>query len=115
MEQMINLFEEFLMKAITMTENFIEIDLEKDFNFENFTDNRERLFLILDQTSLQIDWSLASSEKKQEINRRIEYIIKLDEKVLTKLQEHQQELKREIERTVRQKDNIKGYNLNDVK
>ena len=47
--------------------------------------------------------------------KQIEYIKKLDEKLIVKLQEHQQEVKSEIERTVRSKENVKGYNLNDVK
>lgn len=115
MEQFTLLFEEFLMKAITMTENFIALDLAKDIDFESFTNNRERLLQVLDQISRQIDWNLVKEETKTEMNRRIDYMKKLDEKLVVKLQEYQQEVKRDIEQTVRQKDNVKGYNLNDVK
>jgi hypothetical protein len=115
MEQFTLLFEEYLLKAINMTENFLSCDLDESVNFEQFTDNRERLFHVIDQISRQIDWNQVSEEKRSELNRQIEYIKKLDEKLLVKLQEHQQEVRKEIERTVRQKDNIKGYNLTDVK
>lgn len=115
MEQFTLLFEEFIMKAITMTESMIASDFSQDINFEQFTANRERLFHVLDQISKQINWNEVAEEKRTELNRQIDYIKKLDEKLLVKLQEHQAELRLEIERTVRQKDNIKGYNLSDVK
>lgn len=115
MEQFTLLFEEFIMKAITMTEKVLSWDLSKEFDFENFTNNRERLFMIMDQISKQIDWNNVSDEKKNELNRKIDYIKKLDEKLIVKLQEYQLEVKQEIERTVRSKENVKGYNLTDVK
>lgn len=115
MENILNLFEEFIMKAITMTENFLESDFSKEVNFENFTSNRERLFLVIDQISKEIDWAEIQEDKKTEFHRRIEYIKKLDEKLIVKLQSYQAEVKKDIEQTVRQKDNIKGYNLSDVK
>jgi hypothetical protein len=115
MDKFTLLFEEFVMKAITMTENFLASDLSKNVDIESFTNNRERLLMIMDQISRQVDWNSVNAEKKDDLNRRIEYIKKLDEKLLVKLQDYQMEVKQEIERTVRQKDNIKGYNLNDVK
>lgn len=115
MEQFTLLFEEYTMKAITMTENFLNSDFSQDVNFESFTANRERLFAILDKVSKMIDWNQVAEEKKSDLNRQIEFIKKLDEKLLVKLQEHQLELKSEIERTVRSKENVKGYNLTDVK
>ncbi len=115
MEHLLNLFEEFIMKAIAMTESFLESDFSKEKSFENFTANRERLFQIIDQISKEIDWTLVNEESKQDFHRRIDYIKKLDEKVITKLQNYQDEVKKEIEQTVRQKENIKGYNLSDVK
>lgn len=115
MEQLINLFAEYVMKAITMTETFLSNEFSGDLNFENFTDNRERLFNVIDQISKQVDWSEVNEDRKSEFNRQIEYIKKLDEKLLVKLQEYQSELRRDIEQTVRSKDNIKGYNLTDVK
>lgn len=115
MEQFTLLFEEFVMKAITMTENFLSRDLSQEVDFESFTNNRERLLMVMDQISKQIDWNTVPEDKKNELNRQIDYIKKLDEKLLVKLQEYQIEVKQEIERTVRSKDNIKGYNLSDVK
>lgn len=115
MEKLTLLFEEFVLKAITMTENFLQNDFSKEVNFEQFTSNRERLFQIIDQISKQVDWNTVADEKRSDLNRQIEYIKKLDEKLIVKLQEHQQEVRKDIERTVHQKENIKGYNLNDVK
>jgi hypothetical protein len=115
MENMIQLFEEFILKTIVLTENFLNLDLNQDVNFEGFTNNRDRLLHIIDSISQQVNWEEVSAERRDEFNRQIDYIKKLDEKVITKLQEHQTDIKEEIERTVRQKDNIKGYNLNDVK
>ena len=115
MEKFTLLFEEFLMKAITMTETMIAKDFSQDVHFGNFTSNRERLFLVIDQISKQINWTEVADEKRTELNRQIDYIKKLDEKLVVKLQEYQAEVKNDIEKTVRQKENIKGYNLSDVK
>ena len=115
MDKFILLFEEFIMKAITMTESFLSSDLSQDAEINSFTDNRERLFLVIDQISKQIEWNSVADDKRDELNRQIEYIKKLDEKLLVKLQEYQEEVRKEIEVTVRQKDSIKGYNLSDVK
>lgn len=114
MEKLILLFEEYVMKAVTMTETIINMDVDPSA-LEEFTANRERLFSIMDQMSREIDWNSASTEMKNELNRKIDYIKKLDEKLLVKLQEHQLEVRQEIERTYKQKENIKGYNLSDVK
>jgi hypothetical protein len=51
MEQLTNLFAEFVMKAITMTETFLANDFSNDVNFDHFTDNRARLFGVIDQIS----------------------------------------------------------------
>lgn len=115
MEQLTLLFEEFLMKAITMTENFIAKDFSQDINYEEFTTNRERLLQVLDQIARQIEWNQVKEESRTELNRRIDYMKKLDEKLLVKLQEYQEEIRKDIERTVRSRENIKGYNLSDVK
>lgn len=115
MENFTLLFSEYLLKAITMTENFLALDFSKEINFETFTDNRERLFQVIDQISQQVDWNTVADEKRSELNRQIEYIKKLDDQLILKLQQYQDEVKKDIERTVRQKENVKGYNLTDVK
>ena len=115
MEKLIHLFEEFILKAIVMTETMMARDFSEEIDFDHFTDNRERLFSVIEKISEQINWDEVSVDKKTELNRQIEFIKKLDEKLLTKLQEHREEIRSEIEKTVRQKDNIKGYNLSDVK
>ncbi len=109
------LFSEYLLKAITMTENFLALDFTKEINFESFTSNRERLLQIIDQISQQIDWNAVDAEKRNDFNKQIDYIKKLDEKLILKLQEYQEEVRKDIERTVRSKENVKGYNLTDVK
>lgn len=115
MEKFTLLFSEYLLKAITMTENFLALDFSKEINFEDFTNNRDRLFLLIDQISQQIEWNTVAEETRVELNRQIEYIKKLDDQLILKLQEYQAEVKKDIEKTVRQKDNVKGYNLTDVK
>ena len=115
MDKLTLLFEEFIMKAITMTEAIIVSDFSEGTQLDTFTENRERLFQIIDKISQQIEWNYVAEDKRTELNRQIEYIKKLDDQLLVKLQEYQTTLKTDIERTVRSKDNIKGYNLNDVK
>ena len=115
MNKMILLFDEFIMKAITMTESIMESDYRDATKLESFTQNRERLLSVLNQISLQVDWTTVSIDDRNEFNRKIEYIKNLYVKFLTKLQEHQEEVRNEIEQTFKQKENIKGYNLSDVK
>ncbi len=113
---MIILFDEFIMKAVSMTEALLLAeDYRHDEKLEFFTANRERLLLVVDQISQKIDWTIVSQESRTELFRKIEYIKILDEKLLVKLQELQAETKLEVEQTFKQKENIKGYNLSDVK
>lgn len=114
MDQFVSLLEEFMVKAIVKTEHVLAADLKNE-NLEEFVNQREKLFTIIDQISTKIEWNLVAEDKKNELNRQIEYIKKLDEELLVKLTAYQQELKKDIEKTFRQKENIKGYNLNDVK
>jgi len=115
MNKMLELLDEFVLKAIIITEEILKSDIFENINLEDFTENRDRLFLIIDQISKGVSWDEVAEEKKSDLNKKIEYIKKLDDKLLLKLQEYQTKLKQEIEQTVRQKDNIKVYNLNDVK
>lgn len=62
MEKFTSLFAEFLMKAITLTEDFLAKDFSQVINFEDFTENRERLFLVIDQISRQIVWNDVPAE-----------------------------------------------------
>lgn len=114
MDKFILLLEEFVIKAITLTESILEGEVEPD-RLDTFTANRQRLFLVIDQISRQVNWSEVTEDRKAEIHRRIDYIKKLDEKLMVKLQEYQIELRKEIEKTHRNHENIRGYNLNDVK
>ena len=114
MDKFVLLLEEFVLKAVTLTESIIEGEVDPD-KLDNFTANRERLFLVIDQISRQVNWSEVADERRSEITRRIDYIKKLDEKLMVKLQEYQIELRKEIEKTHRNHENIKGYNLTDVK
>lgn len=114
MDKFLELFEEYILKAITMTEKTIEADF-KEINLENFAENRDRLLNVVDQISKKIDWEQVNETRRTELSRQIEFIKKLDDKLIEKMQAYQQELKLEIEKNFRQKENIKGYNLNDVK
>lgn len=115
MNKLTLLFEEFILKAIVQTESAINTPLLENNQIELFVANRERLFAILEQISSQIIWDQVAVETRTELNRQLNYLRSLDEDLLTKLQTYQQELKQDIEKTFRQKENIKGYNLNDVK
>ncbi len=114
MDKFVILLEEFIIKAVTLTEGILEreVDTEK---LDNFTSNRERLFQVIDQISRQVNWNDVTEEKRNEVNRQIDYIKKLDEKLMVKLLEYQIELRKDIEKTHRSHENIKGYNLSDVK
>lgn len=113
MEKFLHLFQEFILKAVMLTENALAAEIDET-KLAQFTDNRDRLFQIIDQISRQIEWQSVSEDERTEFNRQIDYLKKLDEKMLVKLQEHQLELRKEIEQTHRQKENVKGYNLNDT-
>ena len=115
MNKMTLLFDEFIMKAILMTENILDSNYLETAKLDDFTQNRERLLSVIDQISQQIEWANVGSDERNEFNRKIEYIKTLDVKLLTKLQEHKEEVKKEIEQTFKQKENVKGYNLTDVK
>ena len=115
MEKFILLFQEYLLKAVTMTETIIESDFSSSDRLDHFTANRDRLFGVINQISQKIEWHKVSEEQRNEFNRQIEYIKKLDEKLLVKLQEYQIKIKQELEKTHRQRENVKGYNLTDVK
>jgi hypothetical protein len=115
MNKMVDLFDEFIIKAITLTEEMLNLDYSNGQKLEQFTQNRERIMSIIDQISKEIDWATVEIEVRRELNRKIDYIKSLDVKLVTKLQIHQEEVKQEIEQTFKQKENIKGYNLSDVK
>ena len=115
MNKMILLFDEFIMKAILMTESILESNYLETSKLDDFTQNRERLLSVIDQISQQIEWVNVGNDERNEFNRKIEYIKTLDVKLLAKLQEHKEEVKKEIEQTFKQKENVKGYNLSDVK
>ena len=115
MNKMTLLFDEFIMKAILMTENILDSNYLETSKLDEFTLNRERLLSVIDQISQQIEWVNVGNDERNEFNRKIEYIKTLDVKLLAKLQEHKEEVKKEIEQTFKQKENVKGYNLSDVK
>lgn len=115
MNKMVELFDDFITKAIVMTENIMVEDYKDSNRLSEFTQNRERLMAIIEQISMQIQWDEVSLESRHEIDRKIEFIKKIDVQLLTLLQEHKEEIRTEIEQTFKQKENIKGYNLTDVK
>jgi hypothetical protein len=115
MFKMLQLFDEYVLKAVVMTESILDSDYTDGNKLENFTQNRERLLSVIEKISLEIDWDKVDFEHREELNRKIEYIKVLDVKLLTKLQEYQEQVKKDIEITFKQKENIKGYNLSDVK
>ena len=115
MKQFTDLFSEFLMKAIVMTEEAVAQGPESEYNYEIFTENRERLISVIDQIGQNIEWETVTEEIKAETSKRIDYLKALDERLVVQLQEYKAEVQKKIESTHRNHAAVKGYNLNDVK
>lgn len=115
MDKLTLLFEEFVIKSIVQTEAMLNAQFDNADKLDAFVGNRDRLLMIIGQIAKQIDWNTVPQEKREELNRQLDYIKKLDVQLLTKLQEYRETLKTDIEKTHRQNESIKGYNLNDVK
>lgn len=115
MEKLVLLLEEYIIKIISETERILNLPPEEYEFLTKLIDNRERLLKIIEKLSVDIDWKMISLEKRKEINCSIDYVKKLDEQLICKLQETRENLKKEIEITFRQKENIKGYNMNHSK
>jgi hypothetical protein len=115
MEKLIHLFEDYIHRAMTMTENFIHLEFTSSTDFESFTSNRERLLLIIDQISRQVKWDDVDTDKRLDLNRQLEYLKKLDDQLIMKLKNYQQDIKLELEQTVKAKNNLKNFNLSEVK
>jgi len=115
MKKLADLFEEYVCKAINGTEKIINEEFDDPKNLNFFLDNRDRLLQIITKISNEINWEEIDQDKKDHLSLSIEYLKKLDEKLIIKLQEYKNSLKNEIERTFKQKENIKGYNLNNTR
>lgn len=115
MNKFIELLQEYLLKAIELTETMINADYSETETIALMTQNRERLMTIIDQIASYVVWEEVSDEDKQHLNKQIDFIKKLDEKLLTNLQAYKQEVQADIKKTFQTKENIKGYNLNDLK
>lgn len=115
MNKFTELLQEYLIKAIELTETMINSDFSDTETIALMTQNRERLMHIIDQIASYIVWDEVSNEDKTHLNKQIDYIKKLDEKLLTSLQTYKQEVQADIKKTYKAKENIKGYNLNDLK
>lgn len=115
MEKFIELLQEYLIKAIELTEKMIQEDYSQTERIALMSENRERLMFIINQVASYISWEEVTDENKTHLNKQIDYIKKLDEELLTKLQEYKQEVQEEIKATHQQKENIKGYDLSDLK
>ena len=72
MTKMTLLFDEFIMKAITMTETIMDSNYRDDKKLAIFTQNRERLLAIIDQISEQIDWASIEMSSREELHRKID-------------------------------------------
>lgn len=115
MNKFIELLQEYLIRAIELTETMINSDYSDTDTIALMTQNRERLMHIIDQIASYIVWDEVSDQDKVHLNKQIDYIKKLDEKLLTNLQTYKKEVQTEIKKTFQTKENIKGYNLNDLK
>ena len=115
MEKFIELLQEYLIKAIELTEKMIQEDYAQTDKIALMSENRERLMFIIEQVASYIVWEDVSDESKMHLNKQIDYIKRLDEQLLVKLQEYKNDVQEEIKATHQQKENIKGYDLNNLK
>ena len=115
MNKFIELLQEYLLKAIELTETMIRSDYSDTETIALMTQNRERLMQIIDQIASYIVWEEVSDEDKNHLNKQINFIKKLDEELLVNLQNYKLEVQDDIKKTFQSKENIKGYNLNDLK
>lgn len=115
MNKFVELLQEYLIKAIDLTEAMIKSDYANTEAIALMTQNRERLMQIIDQIASHIVWEEVSGDDKSHLNNQINFIKKLDEELLVNLQSYKNEIQAEIKKTYQSKENIKGYNLNDLK
>lgn len=115
MQKFIELLQEYLIRAIELTEKMIQEDYKETERIALMSENRERLMFIINQIASHIVWEEVSDEDKDHINKQIEFIKKLDEQLLTNLQAYKQEVQEELKATHQQKESIKGYDLNNLK
>lgn len=115
MDKFIELLQEYLIKAIELTETMIKSDYSDTETIALMTQNRGRLMQIIDQIASYIIWEEVSEEDKTHLNNQVNFIKKLDEQLLVNLQSYKDEVQADIKKTFQTKENIKGYNLNDLK
>src|SRR5690606_38238069 len=99
MNKFIELLQEYLIKAIELTETMIKSDYSDTDTIALMTQNRERLMHIIDQIASYIVWDEVSNEDKNHLNNQINFIKKLDEELLVNLQSYKQEVQADIKKT----------------
>jgi hypothetical protein len=117
-----DLFLQALRDAVTMSQQIIHCFEKKDINAAlSILENRSRVINIifhLDE-KLQLEQKNAPTEKVEQINRvvvdMIASINNYDEAIQEHLLQEKIITQNEIAKTHKNKENFKGYNLNDIK
>lgn len=112
----------FLEKAYELTVTSLKLAQSKNFDeLVKVLDNRERAINIVQSMSENL--ALHQKNKAQEtyvdfnnqVNQVIEKIHSIDEIVMTCLDHEKEKTQFEIAKTFKNKENLRGYNLNKIK
>ncbi len=113
---------DFLDKAYLLTQEALKAVQVKDYNKLNvILDNRERAINIVNSLSenLALHYQKANPQLVKEINNQVTQIINkiasLDEIIESCLEFEKNKTQFEIAKTFKNKENLKGYNLNNLK
>ena len=113
----------FLEKAYQLTTQALKLVQEQDFEKLHLVlDNRERAVGIIQSLSEKLslysnntDSPEAFQEFNNQVNQVIEKISAMDEIITSCLEHEKNKTQFEIAKTFKNKENFKGYNLNNIK
>ena len=113
---------DFLDKAYQLTQQALKAVQDKDYDKLNtILDNRERAINIVNSLSenLALHYKNANQDIVNGINNQVSQIINkiesLDEIIASCLEFEKNKTQFEIAKTFKNKENLKGYNLNNLK
>ncbi|MFT6630723.1 MAG: aspartate/tyrosine/aromatic aminotransferase [Bacteriovoracaceae bacterium] len=113
----------FLEKAYQLTTQALKLVQEQDFEKLHLVlDNRERAVGIIQSLSEKLslyskntDSPEAFQEYNNQVNQVIEKISAMDDIITSCLEHEKNKTQFEIAKTFKNKENFKGYNLNNIK
>lgn len=114
---------DFLEKAYQLTQAALKAAQNKEFkNVEQILDNRERALNVIVSLSEKLalyqknpNAPKTIEEFNNQVSRVIEKIFQMDELITSCLVHEKEKTQNEIAKTFKNKENLKGYNLNNTK